>query len=116
MYSAACSPGENDYITAIGQGILKIFRYTEGQLKQMPFSLARRESMNYLCQVWMKAEGEGEKERQLIGTEDGDIIFMEGSELKGTFSSDSGAAIEALGFWSKGFVVAEGGGVITLVS
>lgn len=38
----------------------------------------------------------------------------QGSELKGTFSSDSGAAIEALGAWSKGFIVAEGGGVITM--
>lgn len=77
VYHCACSPGESDFITVIGQGIYKIFRMSEGSLKQMPFSLARRESMNYLCHTWMRAEGEGEKERQLVGTEDGDIIFME---------------------------------------
>ena len=90
IYHIACSPGESDFVTVIGQGVLKIFRMAEGSLKAMPFSLARRDAMHYLCQAWMRAEGEGEKERQLIGTEDGDIIFMEARACCWGFGGFSG--------------------------
>lgn len=55
-------------------GIFKLFRYSEGTLKQ--FAFQKMELQNYLCQAWVSDE------RVVIGTENGKLLLFESGELK----------------------------------
>lgn len=69
---------DNTQICVIGNGIFKLFRYTEGNLKQ--FAFQKLEPQNYLCQTWVSDE------RVVVGTDNGKLLLFEAGELKNEFN------------------------------
>lgn len=99
MVQASISPGESGLVTAIGAGVLKMFKITEQALKPLPLTANRRDSASFTCMVWVGASGDGtggasgsggqgaadagkasaggERARQLLGTQDGEVLMFE---------------------------------------
>ncbi len=73
------NPQDNTYLCVVGKGILKIFRYTEGNLKQQ-FAFQKTEPQNYLCHAWVSDE------RVIVGTDSGKLLLFESGELKNEFN------------------------------
>ncbi|GBF89931.1 cilia- and flagella-associated protein [Raphidocelis subcapitata] len=137
LCKCALSPGDGGLATALGPGVLRIFRVSESGLKALPLGNAKRESLPFTSQAWLPvgggagggAAGGGEsgggagadvggardKERQLLGTSDGEILLLEGTELKATFSCETGGrSVEALAAYRRGFAAGQDGGLVTL--
>lgn len=72
------NPQDNTQICVVGNGIFKLFRYSEGNLKQ--FAFQKLESQNYLCQTWVSDE------RVVVGTDNGKLLLFEAGELKNEFN------------------------------
>lgn len=92
------SPSETSILSVIGQNVFKTFKTADNHLKAQPSALAKRDAQTYKCQTWIV---EGDKERIVIGTDTGEILVVEGSELKTSFSMDSSLAIESIVAHSK---------------
>eukprot|EP00049_Salpingoeca_infusionum_P018833 m.358992 g.358992 ORF g.358992 m.358992 type:complete len:1196 (+) comp18362_c0_seq1:186-3773(+) len=74
VYRATFNPQDNTHICVTGNNTLKMFRYTEGHLKQLAFQ--KLESHNYLGQAWLADDA------LVAGTEEGKILLFVGGELK----------------------------------
>lgn len=72
------NPMDNTQICVVGNGIFKLFRYTEGNLRQ--FAFQKLEPQNYLCQTWVSDE------RVIVGTDNGKLLLFEAGELKNEFN------------------------------
>ncbi len=68
------NPQDNTQLCVVGQGIFKLFRYSEGNLKQ--FAFQKMEPQNYLCQAWVSDE------RVVVGTDNGRLLLFEAGEMK----------------------------------
>jgi len=79
VYQVSFNPQDNTFLCVVGKGILKIFRYTEGNLKQQ-FAPQKSEPQNYLCHAWVSDE------RVIVGTESGKLLLFESGELKQEFN------------------------------
>jgi hypothetical protein len=78
-------------VTVIGTGVLKVFKLSEQALKPLPLNANRRDTLSFTCHSWVaaadagsggesgKAAGGGgsDRERQLLGTVDGEILLFE---------------------------------------
>jgi len=82
------NPQDNTQLCVVGNGIFKLFRYSEGNLKQ--FAFQKMEPQNFLCHTWLSDE------RIIAGTDNGRLLLFESGELKNEFSV-TGAAISAPG-------------------
>ena len=71
------NPKDNAQICVIGEKLFKLFRYSEGTLKQFAFTKA--DPQNYLCQTWLS------EDRLLLGTDAGKIQLFEVADLKNEF-------------------------------
>ncbi|XP_018608707.1 cilia- and flagella-associated protein 57 [Scleropages formosus] len=125
------NPQDNTQICVIGNGIFKIFRYTEGVLKQSNF--LKLETHNFLSHVWMS------QERVIAGTEAGRLTVFESGELRWEMSvtsnittqeaqrsterkkqDDAATAsshlprVTAIAAYSKGFACSAGPGIVCL--
>ncbi|NWS73884.1 CFA57 protein, partial [Crotophaga sulcirostris] len=67
------NPQDDTQLCATGNGFFKLFKYSEGTLKQM--NLPKGELPNYLCHAWLS-----EKE-VLCGTDTGKLLLFETGEL-----------------------------------
>lgn len=88
---ASVSPGESGLVTVVGTGVLKVFKLSEQTLKPLPLNANRRDTLSFTCQAWVPlgdkgtdaAGGDaakaaaGDRERQLLGTADGEILLFE---------------------------------------
>lgn len=72
------NPQDNTQICVVGNGVFKLFRYSEGNLKQ--FAFQKLEPQNYLCQTWVSDE------RVVVGTDNGKLLLFEAGELKNEFN------------------------------
>ena len=72
------NPQDNTQICVVGNGVFKLFRYSEGNLKQ--FAVQKLELQNYLCQAWVSDE------RVVVGTDNGKLLLFESGELKNEFN------------------------------
>lgn len=72
------NPQDNTQICVIGNGIFKLFRYSEGNLKQ--FAFQKTEPQNYLSHAWISDE------RVIVGTDNGKLYIFEAGELKSEMS------------------------------
>ncbi len=61
----------------MGEKVFKLFRYSEGNLKQ--FGIMKVEPSNYLCQAWVS------EDRLVLGTDSGKVQLFEVGELKNEF-------------------------------
>ncbi|KAM8756594.1 cilia- and flagella-associated protein 57 [Acanthopagrus schlegelii] len=80
------NPYNNTQLCVCGTGVFKLFRYTEGALKQSSF--AKVESINFLCHTWMKGE------RVIAGTDTGRLLVFESGDLRREISTASKAVQE----------------------
>ena len=77
----AFNPQDNTVVSVVGQGTLKVFRFTEGNLKLL--HNPKNEQHNYLSHAWVSDE------RLVAGTEQGIWQLFENGELK--FEQNAGA-------------------------
>lgn len=78
VYQASFNPQDNTNICVVGNGIFKLFRYSEGNLKQ--FAFQKLEPQNYLCHAWVSDE------RVVVGTDTGKVYLFESGELRHEFN------------------------------
>eukprot|EP00878_Enallax_costatus_P025349 GHUV01027119.1.p1 GENE.GHUV01027119.1~~GHUV01027119.1.p1 ORF type:complete len:499 (+),score=150.84 GHUV01027119.1:978-2474(+) len=138
VVQATLSPGESGMITVVGTGVLKMFKVVDQVLKPLPLAANRRDTLSFTCQTWLplasaaeagggaaaaSADAKGaaagapassDRERQLMGTVDGEILLFEGTEPRATLTVDEGHSVEALAGYSKGFVAGLDGGLVAL--
>ena len=62
----------------VGEKTFKLFRYSEGHLKQ--FAFMKAEPSNYHCLSWIS------EDRLVVGTDSGTVQLFEVGELKNEFS------------------------------
>uniref|UniRef100_A0A8C9LBG8 Cilia and flagella associated protein 57 n=1 Tax=Pavo cristatus TaxID=9049 RepID=A0A8C9LBG8_PAVCR len=67
------SPQDDAQICVTGNGFFKLFRYSEGTLKQI--NLQKGEPQNYLCHAWLS------EEEIICGTATGKLFLFETGEL-----------------------------------
>ncbi|ELT90948.1 hypothetical protein CAPTEDRAFT_196345 [Capitella teleta] len=79
IYQVTFNPQDNTQLCVVGNGIFKLFRYSEGNLKQ--FAFQKMEPQNYLCQAWVSDE------RVVVGTDNGRLLLFEAGELKHEFNT-----------------------------
>ncbi|XP_047437739.1 cilia- and flagella-associated protein 57 [Mugil cephalus] len=77
------NPYNNTQLCVSGTGVFKLFRYSEGALKQSNF--AKVESINFLCHAWMS------EERVVAGTDTGRLLVFESGDLRKEISVTSKA-------------------------
>ncbi|KAI3369623.1 hypothetical protein L3Q82_025335 [Scortum barcoo] len=68
------SPYNNMQLCVSGTGVFKLFRYSEGALKQSSFP--KLESINFLCHTWMT------EEQVIAGTDTGRLLVFESGDLR----------------------------------
>ncbi|XP_017680257.1 PREDICTED: cilia- and flagella-associated protein 57 [Lepidothrix coronata] len=67
------SPQDSTQLCITGNGFFKLFKYSEGNLKQM--NLQKGEPENYLCHAWLS------EEKVVCGTDTGKLSVFETGEL-----------------------------------
>ncbi|CAI5688999.1 cilia- and flagella-associated protein 57 isoform X1 [Oreochromis niloticus] len=75
------NPYNNTQLCVSGTGVFKLFRYSEGALKQS--SVAKVESINFLCHTWMS------EHRVIAGTDTGRLLVFESGDLRREISMTS---------------------------
>ncbi|KAM4587838.1 cilia- and flagella-associated protein 57 isoform 2-T2 [Odontesthes bonariensis] len=119
------NPYNNMLLCVSGAGVFKLFRYSEGALKQCSF--AKVESINFLCHAWISDE------RVIAGTDTGRLLVSEFGDLRREIKMASERQVEvkrikesdgnpglavsritAILSYSKGFVCTVGPGVVCL--
>lgn len=88
FFQVSFNPQDNTQLCVVGNGIFKLFRYSEGNLKQ--FAFQKMEPQNFLCHTWLSDE------RVIAGTDTGRLLLFESGELKNEFSV-TGSAISLPG-------------------
>lgn len=71
------NPQDNTQLCIAGEKLYKLFRYSEGHLKQ--FAFMKAEPSNYLCLAWLS------EDRVILGTDTGKVQLFEVGELKNEF-------------------------------
>ncbi|EDV23339.1 uncharacterized protein TRIADDRAFT_27651 [Trichoplax adhaerens] len=84
IYQVTFNPQDNTQLCVIGNGIFKLFRYSEGNLKQ--FAFLKMEPHNYLCQSWVT------EDKVIVGTDEGRLFLFEAGELKNEFTLTTSAS------------------------
>jgi hypothetical protein len=78
---ASLSHGDNQMVTVVGAGVLRMFKVAEGTLKPLPLAANKRDTLTFTCHSWVPPEKEGaagdKDQRQLMGTADGEILLFE---------------------------------------
>ncbi|MEQ2228963.1 hypothetical protein ILYODFUR_014018, partial [Ilyodon furcidens] len=126
------SPHNNMQVCVSGNGVFKMFRYSEGVLKQS--SIAKVEMINFLCHTWLS------EDKVVAGTDTGRLLVSESGDLRKEIKMSSKAVqgqddrllevrrikdtdanegvsfgrITAILSYSKGFVCSTGLGTVCL--
>ncbi|KAG8437072.1 hypothetical protein GDO86_007955 [Hymenochirus boettgeri] len=74
IYQVSFNPQDNTQICATGHRVFKLFRYMEGNLKQVNFQ--KMEAHNFLCHTWLA------EDRVICGTDTGKLCLWESGELR----------------------------------
>ncbi|TMW63634.1 hypothetical protein Poli38472_002575 [Pythium oligandrum] len=103
------SPNDPTAICVSGNGIIKFFRFIDGQLRLQATSL-KREPANFLCHAWVTDD------RVIAAADTGELWMFEAMEFRQILSSsptDGNFASSILGY-SKGFVCGGSGGTVRI--
>ncbi|XP_063153827.1 cilia- and flagella-associated protein 57 isoform X2 [Candoia aspera] len=74
LYQVSFNPQDNTQVCVTGYGIFKLYKYTEGTLKQTNF--LRGESQNYLSHAWLS------EEKVIVGTDTGKLYLFDSGDLR----------------------------------
>eukprot|EP01105_Mastigella_eilhardi_P012781 TRINITY_DN2918_c0_g1_i4.p1 TRINITY_DN2918_c0_g1~~TRINITY_DN2918_c0_g1_i4.p1 ORF type:complete len:1229 (+),score=377.24 TRINITY_DN2918_c0_g1_i4:296-3688(+) len=105
---ASFNPSDNSLISVCGNNIFKLFRCSEGTLKQLPSS--KPQLQNFLCHCWVSDE------KIVAGTSTGELLLFDMAEFKASIpqSANDSAPITAIQPTSKGFICGTGSGMVYL--
>ncbi|XP_062412043.1 cilia- and flagella-associated protein 57 isoform X1 [Sardina pilchardus] len=129
IYQVSFSPHDNTHICVTGNGMFKLYRYSEGTLKQCNFP--KLDSQNFLSHAWMS------EERVIAGTDTGRLLVFESGDMRWEMKVGSKTSQEvdrreksisdeeselppslprvtAITAYSKGFVCSAGPGTVCL--
>ena len=109
VLSARFCPNESGFISVLGTNFVKVLRSADNVLKAAPPPLAKREPQEYTCQAWV---AEGDKQRLALGCASGEILLVDGLELKAVLHSEGSAPVDSIVAWSKGFLVGQANGAL----
>lgn len=73
-FQVSFNPQDNTQLCVVGQGIFKLFRYSEGNLKQ--FAFQKLDPQNFLSHAWLSDE------KIVAGTDTGRLLLFESGELR----------------------------------
>lgn len=73
-FQGTFNPQDNTQLCVVGQGIFKLFRYSEGNLKQ--FAFQKLDPQNFLSHAWLSDE------KIVAGTDTGRLLLFESGELR----------------------------------
>ncbi|XP_071953863.1 cilia- and flagella-associated protein 57-like isoform X2 [Antedon mediterranea] len=108
IYQVSFNPQDNTQICVVGNGIFKLFRYSEGNLRQ--FAFQKLEPQNYLSQAWVSDE------RVIVGTDNGKLFLFESGELRNEFSIvTKEKEMERVGSIAEGDLVPSGPPPVTAI-
>merc|ERR1711937_767757 len=101
IHQVMFNPHDNTQVSVVGNGIFKLFRYSETTLK--PFAYQKLDPYDYLCHAWV------EEQRVVVGTKEGKILIFDGGELKVEHLNTHGPQkilnpINSVIPYSKGFI------------
>jgi len=65
---------ENTHMSVVGDGVFKMYRYTDGGLRQ--FAMQKADFPHFVCHAWLTSD------LLLAGTIDGRLIAMDSAEYK----------------------------------
>lgn len=102
VYRVTFNPQDNTHLCVTGNNTLKMFRYTEGNFKQLAFQ--KVDSQDYLSQCWLAEDAVA------CGTASGKIFLFIGGELKAELSTNE--RITAVASLNNGFVCGTGSGSV----
>lgn len=73
-FQVSFNPQDNTQVCVIGNGIFKLYKYTEGSLKQTNF--LRGEPQNYLSHAWLS------EDKVIVGTDIGKLYLFDSGDLR----------------------------------
>uniref|UniRef100_A0A8D0DZ11 Cilia and flagella associated protein 57 n=1 Tax=Salvator merianae TaxID=96440 RepID=A0A8D0DZ11_SALMN len=74
LYQVSFNPQDNTQVCVTGNTIFKLFKYTEGTLKQTNF--LRGELQNYMSHAWLS------EEKVIVGTDAGKLYLFDSGDLR----------------------------------
>ncbi|TYZ60990.1 hypothetical protein PybrP1_005345 [[Pythium] brassicae (nom. inval.)] len=103
------SPNDPTTLCVSGNGVLKFFRFVDGQLRLQATPL-KREPANFLCHAWVNDE------RVVAAADSGELWLFEQMEFRQILSSSpsDGNFVSAILGYSKGFVCGGSGGIVRI--
>lgn len=103
------SPNDPTTICVSGNGIIKFFRFVDGQLRLQTTPL-KREPANFLCHAWVNDE------RVVAAADSGELWLFEQMEFRQILSSSpsDGNFVSSILGYSKGFVCGGSGGIVRI--
>ncbi|DBA01209.1 TPA: hypothetical protein N0F65_002344 [Lagenidium giganteum] len=103
------SPNDPTTICVSGNGIIKSFKFVDGQLRLQPTPL-KREPANFLCHAWINDE------RVIAAADSGELWMFENMEFRQILSSSpsDGNFVSSILGYSKGFVCGGSGGIVRI--
>ncbi|GCB74184.1 hypothetical protein scyTo_0003271 [Scyliorhinus torazame] len=121
VYQISFNPQDNTQICVVGDGVLKLLRYSDGNLKQTNFQ--KLELQNFLAHAWMP------EDRIIVGTDMGKLYLFELAELHWEYTimldvrksasvsqlpslPPPQPKVTAITIYSKGFMCSAGPGVV----
>ncbi|XP_028390638.1 cilia- and flagella-associated protein 57-like [Dendronephthya gigantea] len=129
VHQVSFNPQDNTQLCVVGQGIFKLFRYSEGNLKQ--FAFQKLDPQNFLSHAWLSDE------KIVAGTDTGRLLLFESGELRNELHVTGAAStgvkmagmaaipetssgqdllpkVTSIAAFSKGFVCSGGAGFVHL--
>ncbi|XP_072430665.1 cilia- and flagella-associated protein 57 isoform X1 [Chiloscyllium punctatum] len=121
IYQISFNPQDNTQLCVVGDGVLKLLRYSDGNLKQTNFQ--KFELQNFLAHAWMP------EDHIIVGTDTGKLYLFELAELRWEYSivleirkspsishmpppPPPQTKVTAITIYSKGFICSAGPGVV----
>eukprot|EP01063_Lacrimia_lanifica_P009665 TRINITY_DN16595_c0_g1_i1.p1 TRINITY_DN16595_c0_g1~~TRINITY_DN16595_c0_g1_i1.p1 ORF type:complete len:1239 (+),score=580.13 TRINITY_DN16595_c0_g1_i1:149-3865(+) len=103
------NPSDPYHICVTGNGIVRFYRFADGQIKTSPGGMGRRDPQNVLCHRWLK-----DSDRIVASCESGDILLFENCEFKCVLpmSPGDGFSIDTIVTTSRGFICGGEGGLL----
>ncbi|KAJ3302044.1 Cilia- and flagella-associated protein 57 [Kappamyces sp. JEL0829] len=112
IYQCLINPADSSQVSVVGNGIFKVFRFSEGVLKQL--AGPKLDQKNILTHCWTADE------KIVCGTEDGKVLVFESSgELKHEFThvqtaSQAVRSVNVILSFARGLLLGSAGGTVAL--
>eukprot|EP00217_Crustomastix_stigmatica_P010708 CAMPEP_0183813298 /NCGR_PEP_ID=MMETSP0803_2-20130417/52843_1 /TAXON_ID=195967 /ORGANISM="Crustomastix stigmata, Strain CCMP3273" /LENGTH=1181 /DNA_ID=CAMNT_0026058151 /DNA_START=28 /DNA_END=3573 /DNA_ORIENTATION=- len=111
LYQVLFNPQDPSTVSVAGNGVFRVYKAADTNLKPLPAPLQKREPQNYTCHCWLPDD----RERVVVATDNGDLLLIDAGEVKATLPGPGdGNSIECVVAYSKGFVCGGDNGVLSI--